>query len=199
MSTPAGTKPPDTIPQTGGYAGFGGFDTEGSALTAIDFLVRQIIAGKTFGALVEVMSVADGRVSVKPAVDQVDGQGNQVPHGTIYGIPYAQLQAGTNGIILTPVPGEIGIAVLCDRDISNVKKTGAAAGPGSFRQNSWADGVYVMRVFGPAPTNFINLDGDNINITSPGMFDVTAPNINLTGTVNVIGVLKVNGTIVTVP
>ena len=171
-----------SLPTGGGYAGAGWFRTGGSQFNAMSFLIRQIIAGKTFGALVKVLAVGGaggvnppGTVSVQPLVNQIDGLGNPVPHGTVYGMPWFRLQGGSSAIILDPVVGDIGAALICDRDISNVKATGAAANPGSWRQNDWADGVYFGAFLGAAPTEYIQFTGNGINIVSPGTVAITSP------------------------
>ena len=177
------------LPQSGGYAGAQGLRTGGSQFNAMAFLVRQILSGKTFGALVKVMAVngpggvnPPGTVAVQPLVNQIDGLGNQLPHGTVFGMPWFRLQGGTSAIILDPKVGDIGAALICDRDISNVKATKAVSGPGSWRQNSWADGLYFGAFLGATPTEYIQLTGNGINIVSPGLVTITA-DITTTGTI----------------
>lgn len=161
------------LPTAGGVAGQAWHQTGGNEFNSIDFLVRQIIAGKAFASLVKVLSVTGGgvgsppMVSVQPMVNQVDGLGNQTPHGQIYNIPCFRLQGGLGAMILDPVVGDIGQAVICDRDISSAKATGAVSGPGSFRHNDWADGCYFGGFLNGTPTNYVQVSAAGITAVSP--------------------------------
>lgn len=184
----------NTYPGTAGYQGQQGFLTGGSPYNAMEFMARQIIAGKAFAAMVTVKSVtnsggaiAAGTVSVQPMVDQIDGSGNRVPHGTIYNIPYFRLQGGGNSVIIDPQVGDHGLAVICDRDISSVKATKGQAAPGSRRQNSWADGLYLGGFLNAVSTTTIRFSASGIEITAPGGLTIHA-NVDITGTVTNNGV-----------
>lgn len=201
----------------GGYMGQQLFQTTGSRQSAVQFLVERILAGRAHAALVQVIAVHGGgiaappTVDVQPMVDQVDGFGNRYPHGTVFSLPAFRVQAGKAAFICDPKVGDIGTAVICDRDISGVKVTGKQSGPASRRQNDWCDGLYFGSFLGATPTDYIDLNTGTISIVSTGAISVTATgsidlkgsggaeiNIN-SGTVAVKGVLTVNGTIVTVP
>ncbi len=175
------------LPPTGGYTGQAWALTGGSEFNQTAFLVRQIIAGKAFAAMVQVMSVsnagdvaASGTVSVQPMVDQIDGLGNRMPHGIIYNIPYMRVQGGTNAVIIDPQVGDIGLAVICDRDISTVKATKKRSGPGSRRQNDWSDGCYIGGFLNAVPVNYIQFVGPDINIVSGGTLSHNGVNIGST-------------------
>lgn len=176
------------LPTSGGYAGAGWFRSGGSMFNSMAFLVRQIVAGKTFGALVKVIAVngpggvnPPGTVAVQPLVNQIDGLGNQVPHGTVFGMPWFRLQGGTSAIIMDPKVGDIGAALICDRDISNVKANKAASGPGSWRQNDWADGLYFGSFLSATPTEYIEFTETGVNIVSPGTIAITSPALTHNG------------------
>jgi hypothetical protein len=184
-----------TLPTSGGYAGPMGLQTPANPFNAISFLVQQVIAGKAFSALVQVKSVIPGghagatTVSVQPMVNQIDGLGNQVQHGTIYNLPCFRLQGGANAVVLDPVVGDIGQAIICDRDISTVKVTRAVAGPGSWRQNSWADGCYFGGFLNVAPTQYVEFTGGGVNVVSTGTISLSAPgNITITSSAGLITV-----------
>lgn len=173
------------LPTSGGYAGQRWYQTAGSRLNAIDFAVRRVLAGKAFGALVQVIAVHGGGVAapptvdVQPLVDQVDGQGNRYPHGTVFSLPVFRVQAGTTAVVCDPKVGDKGAAVICDRDISGVKATGARSGPASGRQNDWCDGLYFGAFLGATPTEYIQLTGTGINIHSTGPLTINATNATL--------------------
>jgi GpV Apex motif len=123
----------------------------------LTFMMDQFLASKYFVRVVSVISVNEDNktVSVQIATNQLDGQGNATPHGTINNIPYAAGQAGTNAFSVTPVVGDLGVMVVSDRDISAVQSSKAIANPGSYRKNAAADGIYLLSIFNKnAPTQF---------------------------------------------
>ena len=168
------------FPAGAGYVGQSWLQTGGTSFNALSFLIHQVIAGKAFAALVKVISVTGGGTgqppyaAVQPLVNQVDGFGNQVPHGTIYNLPCFRLQGGAGALILDPVVDDIGQAIICDRDISFVKTTGAVSGPGSFRHNDWSDGCYFGGFLNAAPTAYVQIGGGNISMIAPGTITITA-------------------------
>ena len=70
-----------------------------------------------------------GRVSIRPLVQQVDGEGNATDHGIINNVPYFRIQGGANAVIMDPEVGDIGMALFADRDISAVKASGQSSPP----------------------------------------------------------------------
>lgn len=133
------------------------------------FKVNQILAGKYFTRVVQVMAVdTDAKtVDVQIATNQLDGQGNSSPHGTINSIPFAGGQAGTVAFKVTPAVGDLGVMVVSDRDLSAVKSSKAIANPGSTRKNSAADGVYLLSILNKrAPTQFFEWTDDGVSITA---------------------------------
>lgn len=175
-------------PQSQGYRGSNWFQSGGDLLNGIQFMMDRVLAGRTHAALVKVMSVTAGSLSkpamvaVQPMVNQQDGNGNKTEHGTIYNIPCFRYQAGVCGFLVDPVDGDIGLAVMCDRDSSSVKETGAVANPGSRRQNDWADGMYFGGFLNGTVSTYIQLTQDGkVTIVAPGGVFVTG-NIETTGT-----------------
>jgi len=140
---------------------------------ALDALVRQVVNGKAFSGLVQVVAVHGGgtnapaTVDVQPLVDQVDALGNRTPHGIVCGLPCFRFQAGASAVILDPVVNDIGDAVICDRDTSTVKATGAQSGPGSFRTNSWSDGCYFGGFLNGAASRYLMMSGSGTSIVDP--------------------------------
>jgi len=155
----------------------------------MDFIVRSALSGLRTAIPVKVVAVSNsggvsaiGHVDVQPLVSAVDGNGQAWAHGIIYNVPYMRIQGGSNGVILDPVVGDIGIGTVCDRDISTVKSTGAVAAPGSNRKNDMSDMVYLMTIIGAAPTQYIQFNSSGITILSPTQVTITAPNISSSGT-----------------
>jgi hypothetical protein len=169
-----------TLPNSGGYSGQAWQQTRGSDFNALDFVIRQIIAGKAFTSIVQVKSVTAGGtsypsiVSVQPMVNQVDGFGNSQAHGTIYNIPCFRLQSGLGAVILDPIVGDIGVAIMCDRDISNVKATKEVSNPGTFRHHSWSDGIYFGSVLGGPVSQYVQITQAGISVQSTGTISLSA-------------------------
>lgn len=168
------------LPIDGGYAGQAWFQTGGSSFQALDFAIRQVIAGKAFSGLVKVMAVHGGgltapaTVDVLPLVNQQDVLGNQQPHETVYGLPCFRYQGGAAACVIDPVVGDIGHAIICDRDISGVKANGKQSPPGSYRHQSWSDGIYYGGVLNGEPTNYVQISAGGISIVSTGTINLTA-------------------------
>lgn len=153
------------------------------------FIVLQWLAKVQTAIPVKILSCTNdgsvvpfGFVDVLPLVNQIDSQGNAVPHSTVYNLPYLRMQGGSNAIILDPQAGDIGIAVFASRDISKVKATQAQANPDTFRKFSYADGMYLGGILNGTPTQFIQFNSTGITIVSPTQINLVAPNINIHAT-----------------
>lgn len=140
---------------------------------ATAFVVQQLLGKMQTATLVRVDSCTNsgglspvGRVNVTPLVNQIDGQGNPVPHTTIFDLPYFRIQGGQNAIIIDPEVGDIGICVFASRDISAVKATQAQSNPGSFRQYNYADGLYIGGVLNGTPSQFIQFSSSGVEINT---------------------------------
>lgn len=154
-----------------GYLGFADQFTDRTEYGALSFLVRMLMGEMATAALVQVQAVYPdegplGAVDVLPLVSQIDGRGQATPHGTLFGLPYFRPQGGSSAVILTPEPGDIGLALFASRDISSVKATQAAAPPGSLRQYDMADGLYLGGFLNPAATQYMRMAG-GIEFASP--------------------------------
>jgi hypothetical protein len=136
--------------------------------------------------MVKVMAVTNGGgvaaagfVDILPLVNQIDGAGNAIPHGTIFRCPYFRLLGGGNAVILDPQVGDIGLAVFADRDISSVVANQAVANPGSNRKFDMADGIYVGGLLGAAPTQYVQFSAAGIKIHSPASVVLDAPDVQI--------------------
>ena len=176
-----------------------------SEVGRINYLLRSALSGLRTAMPVKVVAVTNsggvsaiGFVDVQPLVSAVDGSGTSWPHGIIHNVPYMRIQGGANGIILDPVVGDIGIATVCDRDISTVKSTGKVSAPGSNRKNDMSDMVYLMTIIGAAPTQYIEFNSAGITIHSPTKVIISAPAIESSGTWNHTGTITASGDITAV-
>ena len=157
-----------------------------SEVGRMNFIIRSALSGLRTAMPVTVIAVSNaggispiGTVDVQPLVSAVDGNGTAWEHGIIYNVPYMRIQGGSNGIILDPIVGDVGIATVCDRDISTVKNTGAVSAPGSNRKNDMSDMVYLMTIIGAAPTQYVQFNSAGITILSPTKVKISAPNVEI--------------------
>lgn len=155
---------------------------EGSEYARLRFVVQSLLAGVRTAIPVQVMAVTNaggvspiGTVSIQPLVNAIDASGQATAHGTVYNCPYLRIQGGTNAVILDPQVGDIGLAVICDRDISATQAGNAAAPPGSNRRFDLSDAVYLSSIMGSTiPTQYIEFNTAGITIHSPGAVSITA-------------------------
>lgn len=160
---------------------FSNFSAQGSDTGALDTLIRKNLSDLGTNTLVQVKAVHPGdgivgKVDVQPMVHQQTSDGVSVPHGTIYGVPYLRIQGGACAIIVDPVIGDIGYAIISGRDQSNAVENRAPSSPGSFRQHSMADCVYVGGFLGAAPTYYLKVTGGSVQAVAP----MTSASENLT-------------------
>jgi hypothetical protein len=163
-----------------------------SDVERMQFVITAALAGLRTSMPVKVLSVTNnggvspiGTVSIQPLVSGVDGAGNAWPHGTIYNVPYMRIQGGSNAVILDPQIGDIGIASVCDRDISSVKNASAVSSPGSNRRHDMSDIVYLMTIIGAAPTQYVQFNSSGISIVSPNAVNVQSATASVATTGNV--------------
>jgi hypothetical protein len=166
--------------------------TVGTQYNLLAFVFAQLMQNIQTVSLVQVLSCTNngglapvGRVSVQPIVFQVSGSGTITPHGEIADLPYMRIQGGQDAFILDPKPGDIGVAMFCSRDISNVKADPAgavAAGgatPGSPATFDWADGLYLGGFLNGNPVQYIRFSSDGIEIVSPTKITLRAPTVEV--------------------
>lgn len=153
---------------------------------AVSFLVNQVLDGRNTATLVQVKAVSNtgglfpvGLVDVLPLVNQLDGEGNAVPHQVVRRLPYFRLQGGANAVIIDPQVGDIGIAVFADRDISSVKAAKAQANPGSARRSNKADGLYLGGFLNGTPSQYVQFSAAGIKLHSPAAVILEAPDVQI--------------------
>lgn len=172
-----------------GYYGTQRPDDTSGHYNALAFVVKQILNGRNFAALVRVSAVnnAAETVDVQPLVNQLDGQGNSIEHGIVNDIPFIRLQGGANAVIIDPHAGDIGLCVFCDRDSSSVQSSRDNANPGSLRRGDMADGVYLGGLLNADPTQYVKFADDGITVYSPYKITLQAPEVDI-----VAPVVKIN-------
>jgi hypothetical protein len=160
------------------FPGFFGLTDSNSKFNHDDFHISQKLARSRTAVPVKIMDVtpsADGltyTVDVQPMVKQVDGVGNSVSHGTIHGIPHANGSGGNGAAIIKPKKGDMGLMVVCDRDISGVIANKGEATPGSGRMHDLSDGVYLGGFAGMngTPAQYVSIDENGIHLKAATIF-----------------------------
>lgn len=159
---------------------------------ALTFLAERILGRASVATLVKIVKVTNqpgelkavGRVDVKPLVNQLDGNGRSVEHGNVFGLAYFRYGGGSNAVLLDPEPGDIGLAVFSDRDISAVKRTLKESNPGSRRRFSMSDGIFMGVILTKdAPKQYVRFTSDGIELLdkSGNKVEMTSDHIRLTG------------------
>lgn len=154
--------------------------SETSAPSALEFTVERVLNRRGTMTMVKVVRApynaqdqdiaqgatgAVGYIDVQPLVNQLDGAGKAVPHGTVYGVPYVRYQGGGNAVINDPVFGDKGLMFIAHEDLSSVKATGAQANPGSRRRGAYEDGIFLGVVNGGAdPSQYMSFTAHGIDI-----------------------------------
>ena len=146
--------------------------------TAIPVRVTQVMAGN--GSV--------GYVKAVPLVNDMDAQGNAVDVAVIPSLPYFRLQGGKVAVITDPVVGDIGVAVFCQKDCSNVVAgTEKPVQAGSFRKFSMSDGWYIGGFLNQNPETFLQLNQDGTAVlTANG-------GVTINGNVTINGELTAKG------
>ncbi|WP_186223873.1 oxidoreductase [Burkholderia gladioli] len=177
------------LPDDNAYLGQQDQTTDLTGFNALSFITWQILRQISGARLVKVMAVTSagdvapvGFVDVQPLVSQLDGWNNSVPHGTIYHLPFFRLQGGANAVIIDPQVGDIGVAIIEDRDISSAKANRGFANPGSKRIFDMADGLYVGGFLNGAPQQIVQMNAVGITISSPTQIRLAAPTIVIQAT-----------------
>lgn len=190
-----------TVPPTNnqGYSGQMGLTDDKSDFNVYAFIIEQMLGLVRTATLVEVVAVDGigpdspvGFVDAHPLVNQIDGVGKPTPHGNVLNLPYFRLQGGGNAVVIDPQVGDIGIAIISDRDISAVKAGKAQANPGSFRRFDLADGIYLGGILNGTPDQYVALTADGITLSDKngnviamkaGSIDVTTTAFRVNGQV----------------
>lgn len=160
------------------------YNSGASEYNAMSFMIDQQIKAAVHTAIpVKIVKVDGQYVDALPLVTQVDGFGEAVQPTTLFHLPFIRYQGGIAAVIIDPVPGDIGLALFAQSDISTVVQgTTEPQQPGSFRKHSMSDGVVLVGLVNKPPTVFIEIKQDNtVNITAPSAVNVTAPVANFSG------------------
>ena len=176
-------------------------DVDSSDLNRLEFLIKVLQRDMSTAIPVIITAVqagdtnAAGYVDARPLVAQLDAWGNALPMATLHHLPYFRLQAGRAGIVLDPVPGDIGLAVFAQSDCSTLKQGQTeTAQPGSWRKFDQADGFYIGGFINTQIDTYVRLAQDgSVKITAPGNVTIDAPSVSMTGDLYVTGDMTSGG------
>lgn len=167
---------------------------------------RSLMLNVNTSIPVKVTSVNSSGVSPVGLLDaeiltsQLTGNNQTVENAPLSNLPYMRYQGGKNAVIIDPQPGDIGIAIFAQRDISGVKNVRSYSAPSSRRTHDVSDGMYVGGILNQAPTQYILFNDDGISVYSPTVVNIEAPEtninsqtINLNGNVNISGNAQIDG------
>lgn len=175
----------------------------GSQVNVLDFLIRSIIKGMVNTAIpVRVDSVTRpgdgggaGYLSATPLVKMRSASGEAIEAVSIPRLRWFRLQHGTAALICDPKPGDVGLAVFAQQDVSTLTGGSEPQQPGSFRCYDMSDGFYFGGFWGQTPTTFIRIeDSGEVTITAPQSVTVNTT----TATVNASGSATVDSPTVTI-
>jgi hypothetical protein len=175
-----------------------------SEYSKVAFLVRQIQAQLEIMMPVEVVTFhagsgsppGPGTVDVQLLVSQLDGNGNAVPHGIVYGLPYWRLQGGPWAVILDPAANDFGFIIAASRDITSVQANPGIQNPGSLRKYSYSDGIYLGGIFNAVPAAILWLKSDGtLQVTDAPGNVISTSAAGITATPVSGGAFIVNGPI----
>lgn len=162
--------------------------TQGNALM---FLVESVIKNRVNTAIPVMVTAVDsggsgvpaGRVTVRPLVNQRDGEGNSLPPTELFDLPYSRIQGGVAALVIDPVPGDIGLAIFAQQDSSNIGTgTTAPVNAGSFRYFDMADGFYIGGFLNQAPSVYLEMGQDDTAVIhAPSKVRIESPLVEITG------------------
>ncbi len=172
-----------------------------SEYNSLLFVIKQVLGRANVAALCKVLAVSGGGVgtmgyvTLQPLLNQVDGNGDAIPSGTLNNVPYFRMQSGANAIIIDPQVGDVGVAIFSDKDLSAIKlsyNNGSiaqvleyGANPNSNRRFDAADGLFFGGFFNEAPTDYIQFLNGIINLVATNQMNVTVPTLNITASTQV--------------
>ena len=195
------------------YPGWLGLTDPNSEFNALHFIIQQALSKVRTAVPVKVVTVNAGSaqdqftVDVQPLINQTDGQGNSKPHGTIYGVAVANLSGANGSVSIAPAANDLGLILVCDRDISSAYAAKGVANPGSRRMHDMSDSIYIGG-FGAMNTSAhqVLIASAGITINSTKTVTINAPDgvtvnaaggatINASGGVSITGNVNVTGNI----
>jgi len=144
-----------------GYTGHRVITSGGSEHNLRRLQIEGVHDERRTTVLVKIVKVHGGGVGpaptadVQPLVDQVDGLGNRQPHAPAFNVPVSRVHGANGAVLSDPVPGDIMVMSIADRDISTLKNTSQQSAPGSKRRGSLSDGIIHHAVLSGTPDQYV--------------------------------------------
>lgn len=175
--------------ESGIVKGIADEDTDSTELNRLAFLIKVLQREMSTAIPVIITATqagdtnASGYVDARPLIAQIDAWGNSLPMAVLHHLPYFRLQAGRAGVVLDPVPGDIGLAVFAQSDCSTLKQgQKETAQPGSWRKFDQADGFYIGGFINTNIDTYVRFAQDgSVKIAAPGNVTIDAPQVTYTG------------------
>lgn len=146
---------------------------------AFAFNFHRLLSSNYFVELVKVTAVhgeePNIHVDMLPLLTKVDPTGAMIETSVIYDSPVFRLQRGASALVMTPVVGDIGLALICDGDTTIVRANREPSVPGGRRRHSRSDAIYLGGVLNGQPSEYIQFLGSEIKVITPGKLTVSAP------------------------
>lgn len=142
----------------------------------LSYVFKKLLSGAFFIELVEVTAIRGTApnlvVDVIPLVTRTDPSGATIQNSEIFNVPVFRLQRGASAVIMNPVPGDIGMIAICDRDNSIARANRKQSVPGSKRMHSKSDALYLGGFLNSQPAEYVEFTSSGINIKSPGTVNI---------------------------
>lgn len=163
------------------------------------YAFEMLMSGYFFMEIAQVMEIRGEApnlvVDVMPLLSRQNCSGSPINNSPIYDIPVWRLQRGSSAIIMDPLPGDIGLIAVCDRDTTLVRSNLKQSTAGSARRHNKADAIYMGGLLNQAPTQYIEFADNKLNIVAPFGIEVTTPLMHVTGNITAGGdITDNNGT-----
>lgn len=158
---------------------------------SLQYVFKKLLSGAFFIELVTVLEMRGTApnlvVDVLPLVTRTDPSGAIIDNSPIYNIPVFRLQRGGSAIIMNPMPGDIGMIAICDRDNSLARENLKQSLPATKRTHSKSDALYLGGFLNSEPTQYIEFADNKLNIVAPFGVNVTTPEMHVTGNITAGG------------
>jgi len=158
---------------------------------SLQYIFKKLLSGAFFIELVTVLEMRGVApnlvVDVMPLVTRTDPSGAIIDNSPIYNIPVFRLQRGSSAIIMNPVPGDIGMIAICDRDNSLARENRKQSVPATKRSHSKSDALYLGGFLNSEPSQYIEFADNKLNIVAPFGINVTTPEMYVSGNIKAGG------------
>lgn len=157
----------------------------------LSYVFKKLLSGAFFIELVQVTAIRGDSpnlvVDVIPLVTRTGPSGATIQNSEIFNVPVFRLQRGESAVIMNPVPGDIGMIAICDRDNSIARANRKQSVPGSKRMHSKSDALYLGGFLNQAPTQYVEFADNKINIVAPNGVNITTPDMYVSGNIRAGG------------